>query len=381
MQTEELKKQIRSFDLAVLAGKKRQSPRTGLIHLFPNDEALDTIPLYENFSFALALFRQKTAESVTEGKALIERLLAFQVEDNFPVYLHEFPKCFDHNMGLKIGPIFAYLLRLFGPILGELKPKVEKALRQILAKRPEKPFWENRYRALVGEFLLPQETANFSALDWTEWLITWQLAGETHITLPYDPELQLLLPKLELQEKGEPKPNPIEWLLAEPNYSTRLLRDHPHQLLIAPLFPIAFTTEEAEVSTVRLFWKGTKIHSLTAKKLVVDLDASMELGRNDLFEAAVYCDISPETQVFVEGKRATTFQFGDLVTIVTPEKTIEVRFELTLGSGDFFGHIFRANRPSQVANKGALQHEAYDWQIGMRTLRRSTPAQIRITIS
>src|SRR5689334_5032749 len=107
MQTETLKKQVQLVDLVVAAGRRRQSLRTRFIH----DEEL--IPLYENFCFALALFRQKTAACVTEGKELIIRLLAFQaVDGNFPTYLHDFPRCFDFQMSLKIAPIFIYLLRL-----------------------------------------------------------------------------------------------------------------------------------------------------------------------------------------------------------------------------------------------------------------------------
>ncbi len=368
MIVEELKKQIRCLDLALTAGRKRQSPRTHLIH----DE--ETIPLYENFCFALALFRQKTTESVTEGKELIERLLAFQTaEGHFPIYLHDFPRCFDFQHSLRIAPILIYLLRLFGGVLGELKPKIESTLRSILAKRPEKPAWQNRVRACLGEPLLPVDTAPFSPAEWTDWLITAQLAGQTHFSIPYDTELQLF--QFDVQEKGEPRPNPIEWLLAEPHFSPRLLRDHPHQILCAPLFPISFTPQTPPDSSFRLFWKGKTLHSLVAPSLVFNLPEAVEISRNDLFEAALFCDISSETELFVEGRKATAFRLGDRVTIQTPTRTIHLVFELTEGSGDFCGHIFRANRPSQIC-KG---YEAYDWQIGLRTLRRSGPAQIKIS--
>lgn len=376
MQTEELKKQIRSFDLAVTAGRKRQSSRTHFVH----DEEL--IPIYENFCFALALFRQKTAEAVTEGKELIEKLLAFQTtEGNFPTLLHDYPRCYDFQMSLKVAPILIYLLRLFGPVLGELKAKIEAALSLALGKRPEKPFWENRYRACINEPLLQQDTSDFSSQEWTEWLITAQLAGQTHFSLPYNESLQLLLTNTDVQEKGEPRPNPIEWLLAEGHYSLRLLRDHPHQLLTAPLFPITYDPAPILDSTFRYFWKGTTLHSLVAKTLTFDLPQTAEMGRGDPFEAALFTDISPETELFVEGRKATTFKLGETITIQTPQQTIHIRFELTSGSGDFCGHLFRANRPSQIANKGPLLYEAYDWQIGLRTLRRQGPAQIQIIMN
>lgn len=366
MLTEELKKQTRAIDLAVLAGQKRQSARTGFVH----DE--ETIPLYENFCFALALFRQKTADSVNEGKELITRLLSFQNENNFPVYLHDYPRCHDFQMNLRVAPIFIYLLRDFAPVLGELKGKIEHALEKLLAKPPEKPSWENRYRACKNLPLIPVDTIS----DWTEWLITAQLAGQTHFELPYDPSLQLFQLPTEIQEKGEPRPHPIEWLLADGQFSPRLLRDHPHQLLCAPLYPITYTPTQAPTTSFRQYWQGATLHSLVAKGLVFDLPEGIEMGRSDLFEVSLFTDISPETQIFVEGQKATSFQLGDTVTIQTPQKTLHLKMELTQGTGDFFGHIFRANRPSQIC-KG---YEAYDWQIGLRTLRRSSTAQIGVFI-
>jgi len=358
----ELKKVLRAIDLALAAGRKRQSARTGFVH------DGETIPLYENFCFALALFRQKTAESVTEGKELIARLLPFQVpEGNFPFYLHDYPRCFDFQMGLKVAPILIHLLRLFGPVLGELKPVLEAALQRAVQKS-EKPQWENRYRACMGLPLLPIDTAPFSAADWTEWLITAQLAGQTHFSLPFDPSLQLLFTHTEVQERGEPRPSPVEWLLSEGQFSPRLLQDHPHQLLSAPLFPITFEPAPFSPPNYRLFWKGAStLHSLVAKSLVFEAPE----------EAALFTDISPETEVFVNGKKATAFRLGDTVTIQTPQQTIDVTFALTRGTGDFCGHISRANRPSQIVGK----YEVYDWQIGMRTLRASEGAQITVDCS
>jgi hypothetical protein len=382
MLTDELKKQTRAIDLAALAGRKRQSPRTGLVHLFSGEDAPDTIPVYENFCFAFALFRQKTTESVTEAKAIIERLLTFRVNGNFPVYLHEFPKCFDHHLGLKIAPVLIYLVRLFSPVLGELKQKIEKALQEILAQRPEKLFWENRYRACVGESLLGQDTTAFSPLDWTDWIITAQLSGQTHFFLPYDDQLQMFFGAVDIQEKDQPRPNPIEWLLAEPNFSPRLLKDHPHQILTAPLFPFTFTKSELPSATFRMFWQGSNsLHSLVAKSLEFDLETEADTTRNNLFEASIYCNASNETEIFVEGKKATAFQLGETITISTPQKSISFHFELVSGSGDFFGHIFKANRWSQVSCKGVNSYEAYDWQIGLRTLRRSEKAKIRIVLT
>lgn len=363
----ELKKQIKAVDLAVLAGQKRLSPRTGFIHLYPNEDITDTIPLYENFCYVLALFRTKLAENIHQAIELLNKLLPFQAQNgNFPIFLHEYPKCFDPHQRLKIGAILFYILRLFPNVFGALKEPLEKAFSTAMGDLPEKPFWQNRYFALKGLPLSKVDLSALSATDLTEEIITRQLAGQNHFEIPYDPDLQLLTLPLP-QERGEPRPHPIEWTLAEGHYSARHLRDHPHQLLCAPLFPFQYTQIKTSTPGVRFFWQGSTLHSFEGKGLVFDLEPNADVQRNDPFEVAFFCDRSPETEIFVEGKKGTLFRLNEEITVQTPEKTLQLRFILKEGSGDFLGHIFPANRPSQIA-KG---YEAYDWQIALRCLRRS----------
>lgn len=417
MQIADLKKQIRAVDLAVSSGRKRQSPRTGFVHLFSTDEsASDTIPLYENFCFALALFRQKTSEAVLEGKELLERLLAFQApHGNFPIYLHDFPRCWDPLLPLKIAPVLILLLRAFDSILGaELKEKLEYSLQKLLEcaeqrglEKPYAPLWENRFLACIGRPLNPLNTGDFSAQDWFEWIVSTQIADWKEVfAIPYNAQLEVFIGvgSPEAQEKGEPRPSPIEWILAESSNgisSSRLLRDHPDQLYCALLYPIDFTScldhdfamQAGADGTYRLVWKGISLHSLAAFKasrisiqenqveLYYDLSQEMQIGREDLFEAAIYCDFSPETQIFIEGRKGTLFRLGETLSIKTPSLTIDVKCELLSGTGDFCGHLFRGNRPSQISCKGPLLYEAYDWQIGIRTLRRSAPCILRIALA
>lgn len=334
---------MKANDLAVLAGQKRLSPRTGFVH----QEEL--IPIYENFCYALALFRQKTKESIHSAFELVEKLLPFQASDgNFPVFLHEYPKCYDYHMGLKVAAIITHFHRMLS------KPKWEAALEKALSFQPEKPLWINRVRAIRGEPLLDFEPQ--TAGEWIEHLISAQIAGQMEFHIPYEPALHLF-PLTGQQEQYEPRPSPIEWILAEGAYTSRHLKDHPSQLLCAPLFPFHCIPKPI-ADPNRIFWQGATLHSLVKT------------------EEAVFCDRSPETEIWVKGKKATTFQLGEIVTIETPQKTIEVRFTLAQGTGDFCGHIFFANRPSQVA-KG---FEAYDWQIGVRTLRKSDDALLKIEI-
>ena len=106
---EDLKRKM--IELNLSAAAIAQSPQTGYIHLNYEEIARsDTIPLLENFSFALALFRSRLTENVFKGKALLEKLLAFEVDGNFPVYLHEYPQCKDRDFSLEILPVLHWVL-------------------------------------------------------------------------------------------------------------------------------------------------------------------------------------------------------------------------------------------------------------------------------
>ena len=84
---EDLKRKM--IELSLSAGLKRRSKETGYVHLHHSDpESYHTIPLLENFSFVLALFRSRISEHILEAKSLLEQLLFFEVNGNFPLYLH-----------------------------------------------------------------------------------------------------------------------------------------------------------------------------------------------------------------------------------------------------------------------------------------------------
>lgn len=414
--TFDLKKQTRAIDLAVSAGRKRQSERTGFIHLFPQEkEAWDTIPFYENLCFVLALFRQKAADAVLEGKELLDKLLGFQLEEgNFPVFLHEFPRGKDAYLALRVAPILLQLERKFSSILGaDLKAKIERSLQKLLSfaakVRQERPYpllWENRFRACFKQPLLPVDVSLLSPQEWGEWVITVQLADRLDLleTLPFHSNLQVLLGPIstDIQERFEPQPVALEWALAERKamFTPRLLQDHPHQILAAPLFPLETKTQETTwilrqegQGPLSVLWQGKALHSLRSSPatwidpneqgatLNFQLSQPVVWKREDLFEISFHCDASSETQVFVEGQKATVFQLNDRVTVQTPSFSLSLRFTLIEGEGDFCGHIARGNRANQCACKGLLQYEAFDWHIGLRTLRRSDACQIQVDLS
>lgn len=121
---------------ALAAGRSLQSKQTGYVHYFYGEskQPYDTIPLVENGLFILALFRSRLMEQVQEGKELLNALLHFQSpEGNFPVYLHEYPRCPDATIGLQLLAPFYWILHQFGSVLGApLKSKLHEATQKIL---------------------------------------------------------------------------------------------------------------------------------------------------------------------------------------------------------------------------------------------------------
>ncbi len=135
-------------NLAVNSGRSLQSSQTGFVHYcyrqldYMNH---DTMPLYENFLFVLALMRERTAESFAEAKSLVEKLLYFQDPEsgNFPVYIHEYPLCKDRNLAAHLLPVFYWILRTFPSALGQalrdrFQASTEKAVNFCLKLKEER---------------------------------------------------------------------------------------------------------------------------------------------------------------------------------------------------------------------------------------------------
>lgn len=127
------------LELALNSARKRKSVQTGYLHHYyqaTDQEPHLSIPLIQNFLFALALLRSRIVENIQEAKTILEGLLHFQnkkdaqnAKGNFPIYLHEFPECKDRLTAVHIGCAIYWILKHFHQILGQdLKSKLEEAL-------------------------------------------------------------------------------------------------------------------------------------------------------------------------------------------------------------------------------------------------------------
>lgn len=139
MKEEDIFRQLN--DMALTVGRSRVSEQTGFVHHhYHIDGTPQTIPTLENFVFAYALLKNKSAETIQEAKLLLERLLNFQCfdeglsEGNFPIYLHEYPLCRDRLLSINLLPVVYWITKQFTTVLGgELNKKLQNATQGLIS--------------------------------------------------------------------------------------------------------------------------------------------------------------------------------------------------------------------------------------------------------
>lgn len=415
---EDLKRKMVEINIA--AGRTAQSPQTGYIHLhYESDERHDTIPLLENFCFCLALLRSRLTDHILEGEALLEKLLAFEVDGNFPLYLHEFPQCKDRSLGLSLLPIFHWILADFRIALGEgLTLHIEALIGRILshgykmhAQRPLSKSAEFRLKSYVEPNDLPIWTPS-TPEEWADALISTQIAPSNDDTL-LEEALQKWHPQLctyigpQQYDRGEPKVTLFDLILGHSHglYSRRSLEDrrvhllaslvHPFEKKNTALVESPFHAISASSHPYALYW-GTpdKLHSFLlapyksqvsieksshAIEFTITLPPQAPQPGEDAFELAFFINIDPSHTIWVCGAKATTFRLGDLIELRSLSLHLHLELSLEMGDGRFFGHISRANRPTQKGKN--LKYETYDWQIALRTIRRTEDCRLKVRLS
>ncbi len=482
------------IDLAITAGRARQSPQTGWVHYCYNleDESFHhTIPVLENLLFVLALFRTRNSDNINEAKKLLEQLLSFQNRQageslgNFPIYLHEYPHCKDRWLAAHILPVLFWMQKNFSIILGndlrgllaetirfsleyslkkyaEKKPPFQAAIKIAAAAKAFGDYWDTASFSQEGERLLGQllEESQESVFgswcspayiadtltallmvypDLTEspWTAFWKYVGQT-----WDDQARSYMgPSVkEGQDKEEPLVTLYDIYLGylTGNYSYRALCDHPMRLhaalvhavhehlhvakapfdlqgSLAGLDWIIHKKQDFSLSAIRkygkqdpafekyfqpfkLLWGSqTQTHSLVCQEGNFPyFEYSLAEGGIDLFfyltepqmtddkekgkEISLFTNIQEGAAITVANKAANTFLLNDWLQYSSAGLNLAMQFQLLEGTGRFFGHIMRGNRPSQIANKGENRYKAFDWQIFLRSVRRPQPCKILCSI-
>lgn len=353
---------MKAVELALKSGRLRQSSITSFVHHHDNlEHAKETIPIYENFCFVLALFRTRTAENVLEAKALLDKLFGFQTESGFPIYLHEYPACHSSKLLSKLAPIAHFLLRDFTSILGEsLRSKLQKIVTH-----------------------LNPPTNSQTPEEWADFLIHTQI---THVDPT--PALQLWDDKAlcfvgaQKQKRYEPAVTLFDLILGEwtQSFSPRAFQDCPAHLQAALIFPNQIAPVTYVKQWERRFWgDGNPTHSAVFQtKGVMVEEEIVELPAADVqdeIESSFFFNRDDTARVTINGVKATTFQLDEPVIFESGGKKFKIVFSLQEGQGKFWGHIHFGNRKGQI---GSIRHEAFDWHIALRTIDRSQRCLIKV---
>lgn len=417
----------RLIDLALATGRKRLSRQTGFIHhcYETEGELHGTIPLFENFCYALALFRSRLSEDIAEGKALLERLFAFEVNGNFPVYLHEFPQCRSRSLALDLLPILSHIEREFRHVLGEpLKAKLQEILKHSLAyldgEQERFPFPAHLWlkRMALKEHCVLESFRPRSSIELGSYLVALQLrknepVDSSWLNAFWHEEISMYCGPQGREFALEHRPAPTLFDLFMAQWSghvpDRLKKDHPILLQAALIMPFAepfigakketpYLIVQEETPVFTLLWgtneqpyslvasEGKSVAS--ARKMPEGMVISFQLPEllpeegDGRMEIGLYLNLCPNHLITVGKERATTFRVGETLHIFTDsERVCSLQFRVAEGEGSFFGHLSRSNRPRQLAHRGERRFDVYDHWISLRTIRRSSSCTIECTVS
>jgi|GEM_PF-669521 len=458
------------IELNLRAARKRQSPQTGFVHhCYEADTTRhDTIPLFENFCFILALLRSRQSENMLEGIALLHKLLAFEQNGQFPVYLHEFPVCKDRMLGIKLLAVFQAILEDFHAILEtSLNDQLQQLICRIHHFAQEAKAQNNlpsRYEIYLDSDASQEATTPDQMVDALIVARGAKTPGVMErIAKNWHGALMTFIGPQE-QERTEPKLTLFDLFMSDyfRNYPARVLTCHPVHLRASLIYASEETDQKSHWTAVphqsitahprqpyTLYWGSQEqLHSLVCdpkgtRYRIEEKDQGAEFffqciqpcSQDGPFEIAFFCNLhlycdrlgfanfdsarrskieaergrpfpvgkadeedrfgkvaasqnsqnlsgrSIEHTFLINGRKASTFQLNDVVEIHSENLKLQIVFSLTEGKGIFFGHLSRGNRPLQIAAKGELRYEAFDWQIGLRTINRTDACVLRAQLS
>jgi hypothetical protein len=390
----------KSHQIAAQAAKKYLSQQTGLVHYFyhaPFDSCHHTIPLYENFCYALALFHTKTQDSVEEGKKVLSRLLTFQnPEGAFPVYLHEFPQVNDHFLNAYLIEPLKKIERDYKSILGaELKDRLAEAIKKMKVQiqtqydliKPaghivskinqalgtsypyheefEQRRWHRPTSLLIGPSLKDFQEGYEPKIEVID------LEYDTPRTLSLNPHHIAASLIDDVKEMQEPKP-------VEQGAGWYIYQDETFAYSLLEKRELGLTQPGAHL--FRLIAKGEKrLHTFVLPGVIGE---SMEFRvQGNVIEIDIGLKGEPGTQeiVFYHDFLPTVgnvFYKNEPHHIDLEGVKVNFSFDVVKGTGDFVGQKARGNRPAQIIKNGI----AYDQMIFLRTLRRSEEATVRIKL-
>lgn len=115
--------------------------------------------------------------------------------------------------------------------------------------------------------------------------------------------------------------------------------------------------------------------------IIFDLDAIVDSEeREKNREIIFFIDAHEGLETLVSESMATTFSLGEELLFRSGMFELSMVFNIVEGEGKFLGHRMLGNRPSQLRLR-KQRYEAYDWQFFLRTIKRSEPCIVKVSLS
>ena len=368
-----------------------KSKQTGWVHFNPHstDGLHDTIPVVENACHILELLQTKSSQQLYEAKFLLERMSAFQAPSgNFPHYLHEYPHTYNSLTAFELLTPFHLIQKHFGSILKSFKPTIERLhsfCDTVIDRVFITPAHKTLLKAAKGMSIHPDEWRGESSSTWGLLLQAYRIAPDPiclqNLSKHIHPTLNCFVGLYEPQEEKRQARSLLDLFLGND------VGDHPIALRASIVEPVSikgfapdcvFHTSYTPTEVDKFYHLMHHYHAncdlvCQAKHFSMRTQDGkiMEFTYPDRDEELCFY-VSHTQPVTVDNTGASAFALNQTVRV----GPFSFRFE-SIGEGTFMGHISRANRPAQIAAKGAKRFKSYDWRIALRCVQKQGPANIR----
>ncbi len=441
------------------------SGQTGLLHLHRDlyeGQPVQAAPTYENFLYALLLFRRKTLESIQQGKVLLGHLLSFQNLDstsdqcgNFPALLTDYPECRDWHLPVSLCCVMSALRTSFDSVLGEeLKTRLHACHRSLVAcalNNLKKSATSGAAMLIMAlQETLPEDAALFRTIESAahafqegrEWLHPWTfgkvLAFLSHfqctdMCLPtallevartmwhpeaatYDgpalgvfqfgnaPEttvfdcLMSVYFATPLKNRPWPYRTCLELaLITPPDAVFSCPQEHQHwdvekpftmwsvgDAAVAACFFVPKTAEVYGFHPLRIvtpsqtvvfhFPNGQLIELTQEKHRFIGKVKVNDLKEDDPCLIRAYVERNDDTELLIDGKKASTFDPEKGIAIVNGSFTLHISSQTP--QARTIGHVSLGNRPGQMLAKQKNESVAYDWRVAFDFVRGDVPKEV-----
>lgn len=397
------------YEFAYSCGRTFQSKETHFIHYHPHHKKdPKSIPVYENLLFILALFRMKTMDNIQEAKTLLKKLFYFQ-KKTFPVYLHEYPVCYDRTLASRLLPPLYWIQKEFHKVLGddlehelqqsiqELTPFVEEIKPQpyqldalsnqliYLQMHPEteqhksllsslQSIWHDALHVYAGpafELQFMGSEVKPSYLQYFEQYVNGKAPPKDHSIYGLQ---AALLQHIEVPKKQIPfeKRTSQAYIYHDQQFAIAVYPESKHYPLYMVVGGRSIVLDLPHAKLQKYSWDRAQ----RVLELIIEIDPASSQHKEKETSLSFYISRNDKSSIFVEGKKATAFTIEQKISLKVGDHLIACSFSKQSGDSQFFGHILQGNRPTQL-----IDDNFYDHEVCLRTVHGVEKTCVRCTLS